>query len=51
MPANAHPSIKAGLIGKSKLMGQKPADFHDILRLLDGASLLGCLGDLMSRIT
>jgi len=35
-------------LSQSKLVGQKPADFHDTLHLFDGASLLSCLSDLMS---
>ena len=38
-------------LSQSKLVGQKPANFHDILRLFDGASLLGCFSDLISWST
>ena len=34
-PTNAHSSIKACLISKSKLMWEETADCHDILCLLD----------------
>jgi len=30
-------------LSQGKLVGQKPADFHDILHLLDEASLLAAL--------
>jgi len=35
-------------LSQSKLVGQKPANFHDTLHLFDGASLPGYLSDLMS---
>jgi len=41
-------STSVSPLSQGKLVGQKPPDFHDILRLFDGASLPGYLSDLMS---
>jgi len=41
-------STSVSPLSQSKLVRQKPADFHCILCLFGGAGLLGCLSDLMS---